>query len=88
MEAWRGFTEGNWSNEIDVRNFISLNYTPYLDGPEFLEGPTERTKRVSKRLDDLLRQEFEKGYPLGFLRYHKLITSLIMIWLSVLLFFW
>ena len=61
MEAWRGFIEGNWTNEIDVRNFISLNYTPYLDGPEFLEGPTERTKRVSKRLDDLLRQEFEKG---------------------------
>ena len=61
MEAWRGFKEGNWTKEIDVRNFINLNYTPYLDGPEFLQGPTDRTKRVSKRLDDLLRQEFEKG---------------------------
>ena len=61
MEAWRSFVDGNWSKEIDVRNFIQLNYTPYLDGPEFLQGPTDRTKRVSKRLDDLLRQEFEKG---------------------------
>ena len=61
MEAWRGFTEGNWTNEIDVRNFIQLNYTPYFDGPDFLEGPTERTKRISNRLNDLLRQEFEKG---------------------------
>ena len=61
MEAWRNFKEGVWQNEINVRDFINLNYTPYLDGPEFLQGPTERTKRVRARLDDLLRQEFEKG---------------------------
>ena len=61
MDAWRGFVEGDWQNEINVRNFINLNYTPYLDGPEFLQGPTDRTQRVRARLDDLLRQEFEKG---------------------------
>ena len=61
MDAWRGFVEGAWTTEINVRDFINLNYTPYLDGPEFLQGPTERTKRVRARLDDLLRKEFEKG---------------------------
>ncbi len=61
MDAWRGFVEGDWTKEINLRNFINLNYTPYLDGPEFLQGPTERTQRVRARLDDLLRQEFEKG---------------------------
>ncbi len=29
MDAWRGFTQGNWNDAIDVRNFINLNYTPY-----------------------------------------------------------
>ena len=61
MEAWRKFKDGAWQNEINVRDFINLNYTPYLDGPEFLQGPTDRTKRVKERLDDLLRKEFEKG---------------------------
>jgi len=61
MEAWRNFVKGNWNEQIDVKNFIDLNYTPYIDGPEFLKGPTDRTKRVSKRLNDLLRQEMEKG---------------------------
>ncbi len=61
MDAWRGFVEGAWTTEINLRDFINLNFTPYLDGPEFLQGPTERTQRVRARLDDLLRQEFEKG---------------------------
>ena len=49
MEAWRKFKDGAWQNEINVRDFINLNYTPYLDGPEFLQGPTDRTKRVKER---------------------------------------
>ena len=61
MEAWRKFKDGVWQDEINVRDFINLNYTPYLDGPEFLQGPTKRTERVRERLDDLLRKEFEKG---------------------------
>ena len=29
MDAWRGFKKGNWSENIDTRDFIQLNYTPY-----------------------------------------------------------
>lgn len=58
--AWEGFTEGNWMNEIDVRDFIQKNYTPYEGNEEFLAGPTERTVALMKRLNHLfdLEQEF------------------------------
>ena len=61
MEAWRGFVKGEWNNSINVRDFINLNYTPYDGDASFLQGPTERTKRVSNRLQELLREEYEKG---------------------------
>ena len=40
---WRGFTGGSWENEINVRNFIQKNYTPYFGSSDFLEGPTQNT---------------------------------------------
>lgn len=61
MEAWRNFVKGEWNNSINVRDFINLNYTPYDGDASFLQGPTERTKRVSNRLQELLREEYEKG---------------------------
>ena len=61
MEAWRSFVKGEWNNSINVRDFINLNYTPYDGDASFLQGPTERTKRVSNRLQELLREEYEKG---------------------------
>lgn len=42
-EAWQSFNLGKWNEEIDVRDFIQRNYTPYLGGEEFLAGPTEKT---------------------------------------------
>ena len=42
-EEWREFSGGNWENEIDVRNFIQKNYTPYFGNGDFLEGPTQDT---------------------------------------------
>ena len=44
MDAWRGFKKGNWSENIDTRDFIQLNYTPYEGDESFLAEPTERTK--------------------------------------------
>ena len=38
--AWRGFAEGPWTDEIDVRDFIQRNYTPYTGDASFLAGPT------------------------------------------------
>lgn len=49
--AWQGFTPGNWQESIDVREFIQLNYTPYLGDASFLAGPTEKTLRVWDHLE-------------------------------------
>ena len=35
-ENWKGFIEGNWQNDIDVRDFIQRNYTPYDGDASFL----------------------------------------------------
>lgn len=59
-EAWREFKEGKWNNAIDVSNFIDLNYHPYLGDEAFLSGPTEKTKKVWKKCEDLLREELKK----------------------------
>lgn len=59
-EAWREFKEGKWNNTIDVSNFIDLNYHPYLGDEAFLSGPTEKTKKVWKKCEDLLREELKK----------------------------
>ncbi len=61
MEAWRNFKEGNWNKEIDVADFIRKNYTPYTGESDFLEGTTERTDEIRKRLDELLILENKKG---------------------------
>ncbi|WP_115727566.1 formate C-acetyltransferase [Actinomyces culturomici] len=53
-EAWTGFTTGAWTEEIDVRDFIQRNYTPYEGDAAFLAGPTEKTLRVW----DTLEKEF------------------------------
>lgn len=59
--AWRGFKTGEWCNGINVRDFINKNYTAYDGDASFLEAPTKRTERVSKKLNELLIAENEKG---------------------------
>ncbi|MDK7340819.1 hypothetical protein QP500_10230, partial [Pauljensenia sp. UMB0018B] len=51
FEGWEGFKEGSWTDQIDVRDFIQKNYTPYEGDESFLEGPTEKTLRVWDTLD-------------------------------------
>lgn len=60
-EAWRGFNKGVWCDEINVSNFIKMNYTAYDGDESFLEGPTERTNKEMKRVKELLIAENEKG---------------------------
>jgi formate C-acetyltransferase len=55
------FEPGLWTKEINVRNFIQNNYTPYLGDESFLEGPTKRTSGVWKKLTDLFVEERKKG---------------------------
>jgi formate C-acetyltransferase len=60
-DAWRGFNASQWQREINVRDFIVANVTPYTGGPEFLAKPTARTLAVWERLQPLLREEMKKG---------------------------
>ena len=61
QEAWKGFTPGNWTHEIDVRDFIQLNYTPYEGDESFLAGPTEATTKLWDEVMDLFAKEREAG---------------------------
>ena len=60
-EEWQGFREGKWCDSIDVRDFIVSNYTPYDGDAAFLKGATERTKKISAKLNALLVEEAKKG---------------------------
>lgn len=51
------FTHGAWNSEVNVRDFIQHNYTPYDGGKEFLTPPTERTKALWNRLLELMKEE-------------------------------
>ena len=57
QEAWDGFVGGNWENQIDVRDFIQRNYTPYDGDESFLAGPTEATTKLWDEVMDLFAQE-------------------------------
>lgn len=56
-DAWQGFELGDWSKEINVRDFIQKNYTPYEDDESFLEGKTDKTARVWNEVDRLIQDE-------------------------------
>ena len=58
---WEGFTGGKWVGEINVRDFIQKNYTPYDGDDSFLAGPTQNTKDLWAQVLDLARQEREAG---------------------------
>ena len=51
------FTKGEWNGEINVRDFIQKNYTPYDGDGSFLAGPTERTEQLWAELSELLEKE-------------------------------
>lgn len=60
-KEWESFRGGIWEKEINVRDFIQKNYTPYLGDDSFLVGPTEDTKALWEQVMDLSAQEREKG---------------------------
>ncbi len=62
---WRGFADGEWQEKTDVRDFIQRNYTPYEGDDSFLSGPTERTKRLMAKLEELFKLERERDGVLG-----------------------
>ncbi len=60
-EAWTGFNGGAWEKEINVRDFIQKNYTPYDGDASFLAGPTQNTKDLWAQVIDLQKLERERG---------------------------
>ena len=58
---WNGFQSGAWEREVNVRDFIQKNYTPYDGDDTFLAGPTQNTKDLWEQVLDLSRQEREAG---------------------------
>ena len=60
-EEWRTFTSGVWEKEINVRDFIQRNYSPYDGDDSFLEGPTDDTKALWDQVLDLSEEERKKG---------------------------
>ncbi|MDD6647825.1 MAG: formate C-acetyltransferase [Firmicutes bacterium] len=61
FKQWEGFKTGWWCEDIQVDNFILLNYKPYEGDESFLAGPTERTRIVSEKVQELIKQERENG---------------------------
>lgn len=61
MMYWDNFIKGNWTENIDVRNFIQLNYRPYEGNEEFLSESTDRTKSLWKKAEDMITEEIKTG---------------------------
>ena len=59
--AWQGFRPGVWQEEINVRDFIQVNYTPYAGDESFLSGPTKRTEELMKKVSSLFALERHYG---------------------------
>ncbi len=59
--SWRTFNGYIWKEEVNVRDFIQENYTPYFGDDKFLEGPTKNTTELWEQVMDLTKQEIAKG---------------------------
>ena len=58
---WSEFKGNLWKKEINVRDFIQNNYTPYTGDEAFLAGATENTKAVWSKLTEMFKVEIAKG---------------------------
>lgn len=61
FKQWSDFKDGKWQTEIDVRDFIIRNYTPYDGDDSFLAGPTKATTELWDQVMELSKQERENG---------------------------
>ena len=60
-KAWKSFKEGIWTENVNVSNFILLNYKAYNGDEKFLEVPSLKTKKVWERSEALLKEELKKA---------------------------
>ena len=59
FKQWEDFEKGDWQQEINVRDFIQKNYTPYEGDESFLTGPTEKTKKLWDEVLELYKKEHD-----------------------------
>ena len=59
FSEWNGFDGGNWETEIDVREFIQKNYTPYCGDASFLADSTPKTQELWNQVLELYKKEKE-----------------------------
>lgn len=62
VKAYDGFKGELWKDEINVRNFIQENYTPYEGGDDFLAGKSEKTTKLFAVVEDLINKEIRESY--------------------------
>ncbi len=60
-QEWAGFSGRLWREEVNVRDFIQKNYTPYDGDESFLEAPTEATNKLWGKLQELQKEERARG---------------------------
>ncbi len=61
FEQWKSFKPNLWQDEVNVRDFIQQNYTPYDGDESFLSGPTDATNKLWGVLQNLQKEERAKG---------------------------
>ena len=61
FEEWNNFNSGSWENEVNVRDFIQKNYTPYEGDSSFLADATEKTTKLWEEVLELYKKEREAG---------------------------
>ena len=57
QKAWQDFKTGDWAENIDTRDFIQKNYSPFEGNDTFLEGPTENTEYLWNKVNDMILDE-------------------------------
>ncbi|EQB99619.1 formate C-acetyltransferase [Photorhabdus temperata] len=64
--AWQGFNQGDWQNEVNVRDFIQKNYTPYEGDESFLAGSTKATDTLWEKVMEGIKIENRTHAPVDF----------------------
>ena len=65
FEEWNNFNSGSWEHEVNVRDFIQKNYTPYEGDSSFLSDATEKTTKLWEEVLELYKKEREAGGVIG-----------------------
>ena len=66
QKAWEGFVGGDWQNEVNVRDFIQKNYTPYEGDESFLADATPATTALWDKVMEGIKIENKTHEPLDF----------------------